>query len=164
MVYSRLALFHTVNAGRPSPRSGFATYDSTKHFQVRKELPASPGKGDSQSSPIPESWTVPRDDLSPCSQLEDRPTAAKWLDINTTFEQSSKLPKMLCTRTKPYLPHSWFCLEGKYEVSEFEQGCLYYPTLSHSASISPLFAICSLVLGFDLLLLQLLERWSNSKV
>lgn len=97
MVYNSLALFHTVNSGRLFPRSDFAIYDSTKHFQARKELPASLGKGDSQLSPIPESWTVPRDGLSQCSQLEDRPTAAKWLDINTTFEQSSKLPNMLCT-------------------------------------------------------------------
>lgn len=77
MVYSRLALFHTVNSERLSPRTDFAIYDSTNHFQARKELPASLGKGDSQLSSIPESWTVPRDDLSQCSQLEDRPTAAK---------------------------------------------------------------------------------------
>lgn len=94
-------------------------YDSTKHFQARKELPANLGKGDSQLSPMPESWTVPRDELSQCSQLENRPTAAKWLDINSTFEQSSKLPNTVMhlgefyPRTKPYLPQSWFCLEGK---------------------------------------------------
>lgn len=27
----------------------------------------------------------------------DRLVAAEWLDINIVFEQSSKLPKMLCT-------------------------------------------------------------------
>lgn len=50
------------------------------------------------------------------------------------------------SRTNPFLARSWFCLEGKNEVREFEQRCLYEPALSCSAS-SIYFSVCSLQLN-----------------
>jgi hypothetical protein len=38
LVYNRLALLHTVNSRSLSPRSGFAIYVTTQHFQTRDQL------------------------------------------------------------------------------------------------------------------------------
>lgn len=85
----KLALLHTVNSGRLFPRSDLLSMIQPNTFRPPAWLGMISTEAYCRIMDYPQ-----------CPQLEEQ---AHGLDINIMWEQSSKLPKMLCTWVK-FLP------------------------------------------------------------